>query len=649
MQGFEKIDLNLSKEEQSETSPNDHPAQKQTRLTKKKVIIASALLVLTLFSALIFFPVQKTYFSAQKTSTQAKRVWDAVKRQNIQEASVELEKTKSALAETEKNLATLSLLRFVPGLHLYYSDAEHLVKAGSNGLAVATILVDSLKPYADVLGLKGEGSFTGGTAEQRIQTVVLTMGKVTPRIDDIAKYLLLAKEEVDGIDPARYPAFLAGGKIHKQLINLRQYTDQGVTLINEARPLVKVLPTLLGEAKERKYLVLFQNDKELRATGGFITAYAIFRIDRGIIHVDTSGDIYNLDNSLKKRSKAPEPILAYLPKVTTFNLRDANLSPDFIESMKTFTTLYQDATRKVDVDGIIALDTHVLTSTIKILDDEVYAAGIKFTSKNDKRCDCAQVIYVLEDIISRPVGYEKGAGRKDIIGVLIFSILEKALQSSPKKYWGPLVQQLLTLANQKHVLFYLFDKEAQEGIEALNAAGRIKPFEGDYLHVNNTNFAGAKANLYVKESVVQEIDIGSDGTITKTLTLSYKNSYPPSNCDLEAGQLCLNAPLRNWLRIFVPKGSTLIKSQGSEVKMKSYEELDKTVFEGFFTVKPQGSSTFTITYSLPFKLKKGSPLPLLIQKQPGTDRNQYIIKVNGKEVEKFELLTDREIKIESPR
>lgn len=643
LDGFEKIDLTSQSsnapEQEQETIAMERASSKGL---KKKIAfpLVATVIVGVLILAMLFLA-QQVYFSSVGTFHQAKKALDAIKSQDLTQIEVELGKTKIELAKTQKSLAVLSFLRFIPLLGSYYSDADHLGKAASHTLAIATIFVDSLKPYADVLGLKGEGSFVGGSAEQRIQTVVLTMGKITPRIDEVAKYATFIQGEIDAINPNRYPTFLVGN-IHKQLVTVREITDSGVALVNEARPLVKVLPALLGESKEKRYLVLFQNDKELRATGGFLTAYAVFRIDKGIIHVDSSDDIYALDNSLKKRQKAPEPILKYLPKVTTFNLRDSNLSPDFVASMKTFNTLYQDTTRKVAIDGIIALDTHVLVSVIKLLDDEVYAAGIKFHTKEDERCDCPQVIYELEDRISRPIGYER-SGRKDLIGVLLYAIMEKALQSSPKKYWGPLFQQFLTEVSEKHVLFYLFDTEAQKGIEALHAAGRIRQFEGDYLHVNNTNFAGAKANLYTKETVGQDILLGEDGTITKTVTLTYKNPYPPSNCDLEAGQLCLNAPLRNFLRIYVPKGSALVKSQGSEVKVTSYEELGKTVFEGFFTVKPQGQAVFTITYTLPFKLKKGSVLPLLIQKQPGTDANEYIVRVNGRQVHKFPLRRDLEL------
>lgn len=655
MAEFEKIDLDSPKTTISETASFSSP-KKQSRFPKQTIFILLGvfLLVAVLAVFTIVLPAKKVYGSAQKTYTQARSAWDAIKKQNVELAGVELEKTKQSLSETQKDLQALSFTRFIPLLGSYYSDADHLVKAGFHGLDGAIVVVDSLKPYADLLGLKGEGgSFVLGSAEERIQTAVLTMGKITPRIDEVVKDLELAKKEVDAINPNRYPSFIIGGKINQQMVQLRSMTDQGVSLLAEARPLIKILPSLLGDPEEKKYLVLFQNDNELRPTGGFITAYAIFRLDKGVVHVDTSSDIYNLDNTLSNKPKAPEPILKYFPKVTTFNLRDSNLSPDFIESMKTFNSLYKNARGKVDVDGIIALDTRVLVSMIKILDDEVYAGGIRFTSQIDKRCDCPQVIYELERLISTPLSIDirytnlaaVQAQRKDILGTLIYSIMQKALKSSPKKYWGPLMQDMITQIDQKHVLFYLYDKDAQLGVEALNAAGRIKAFDGDYFHINEANFGGQKANLFVKESVSQQIEVAGDGVVTKTITINYKNPYPPSDCNLERGDMCLNAPLRNWVRVYAPAGSKLLESKGSEVKVTSYEELGKTVFDGFLVVRPLGAATYTLKYTLPFKLKKGSPLPFLIQKQPGTNNNQYEVRLNGKTASKFELLTDKELSL----
>lgn len=649
MGGFNKIDLNTKEESSSNKSSADSQisvlkTKKSFKLPKKwfiPLIVVVLLLLSSVFTVVL--PAKKTINSAKKTYTQAKKAMDAVKKQNIALAGEELVLAKKELLATQKDLKSMSYLKFVPIAKGYYNDADHLLKAGVYGVDAAKLLTDSLAPYADVLGLKGQGSFVGGSAEQRIQTAVLTMGKITPKIDEISKYLIEAEKEIHAVDPGHYPSFLGGSKIKTQLSQLKTVASEGVVFVNEAKPLIKVFPSLLGESKEKKYLVLFQNDNELRPTGGFITAYAIFRVDRGNIQVEGSSDIYALDNAISKKPQAPEILKKYLDE-NIVNLRNVNYSPDYVESMKTFYSIYSP-NGKANIDGIIAIDTNVLVSTIKILDDQISAAGMTFTTKIDKRCDCPQVIYALEDTISRPVNYQK-SGRKDILGVLLYEIMKKALSSSPKIYWGPLMQSLVTQTSQKHVLFYLLDKDAQNGIEALNAAGRIRPFEGDYLHINEANFKGQKANLFIKESVTQEVNVKGDGSVEKTITINYKNSFPPSDCNLERGGLCLNADLRNVVRIYVPKGSQLIDSKGSEVKVSTGEEFGKTVFQGFLRVRPMGAAKYTITYKLPFKLEKGSPLPMLIQKQAGTDAFEYETKLNGKKVKKFNLDTDKEIKLE---
>lgn len=656
---FQNMQTGPSPVQSASVSPdlNSSYKEKKSMVPKKGIVIVLAIIIVLCIGvlAILIAPVQKTYSSALKTQAEAKKAWDAVKKQNVELASEELVKTKQALDETKRDLNSFSYAKFIPIVNIYYSDAGHMLQAGAHGLNAASLLVNSVKPYADVLGLnKGKGSFVMGSAEDRIRVAVSTLGKITPRIDDISNELVLARKEIDMVSPSHYPSIFMLGKVNSSLTQIRTISDQGVMLVSQARPLIKILPALLGEEKEKKYLILFQNDKELRPTGGFITAYAVFRIDKGVIHVDKADDIYTLDNNLRVKVKAPDAILKYLPNVTTFNIRDSNLSPDFVESMKTFNSMYQNTSDKTTVDGIIALDTHVLASTIKILDDEVWAGGMLFTSKNDKRCDCPQVIYTLESLTDQPKSLDlrvsslaaEQAHRKDILGILLYSIMQKALKSSPKLYWGPLMQQMITETNQKHVLLYLYDQDAQKGVEALGVAGRIRDFDGDYLHINQANMGGAKANLFVDESVKEAVDVAGDGTITKTITISYKNPHAPSDCNLERGGLCLNATLRDWVRLYVPKGSVLVNSQGSEVKVTTYQELGKTVFDGFLTVRPLGTATYTITYKLPFKINKNSSFPLLIQKQPGRDNDEYTLVVNGRTVAKSLLLTDIETKIQ---
>ncbi len=642
MEGFTKLNLDTPN-----TPSQPMPQKRKFRLhlsPRNSTILAAIIVVVVLFGVFgIFLPVKKAYTQAKLTQTDAQAALYGLKTENIQIASDELAKTQSDLTQTQKDLQGMVYLKFIPPFNFYYSDAEHLLQAGVYGLNAGQIFVEAVKPYADVLGLKGGHSFSGGTAQQRIELAVTTMSKVTPKIDEIEQQLTLARAEIDKVDPNHYPSLFGGDKVRTQLTQLRTVTDQGATFVSQAKPLIKVLPSLLGEPTQKKYLILFQNDKELRPTGGFITAYAIFSLTHGAIHVDTSSDIYSLDATVPSKPVAPRPILLYLPKVPQLNLRDTNLSPDFVVSMNTFNKLYKTAGGYTPVDGIIAIDTSVLVDSMKILGD-ITVDGSTFTTQTDPRCNCPQVIYQLEAITDQPVEFQR-SNRKGIIGDLMYAIMQKAFSSSPKLYWGPLFQGMIGDIAQKHILFDVYNTDAQSGLASLNATGQILPFDGDYLHINDTNFGGAKANLFLTEGVAQNYAVQGDGTIQKTVTISYKNPYAPSDCNLEHGNLCLNAVQRDWLRIYVPQGSKIISSQGSEVKMTSYNEIGKTVFEGFLTVRPLGTATFTITYTLPFKVASGSPLPLMIQKQPGTYNNQYTISVGGSQVQSFPLLSDQTLKL----
>ncbi len=177
----------------------------------------------------------------------------------------------------------------------------------------------------------------------------------------------------------------------------------------------------------------------------------------------------------------------------------------------------------------------------------------------------------------------------------------------------------------------------------MNFAGVIKNTGGNYLHINDVNFAGAKSDMFIKRSAKYDLNIDKDGKGIVTLTMDYKNPAPPSDCGLESGGLCLNGLLRNWVRVYVPKGAKLLDFKGSEKDVKTYDDLEKTVFEGFLIVKPQGASQAVIRYTLPQKIEKGKSYPLLIQKQPGTDNNAYEIYVNGRKIYSFELLRDKEV------
>ena len=609
--------------------------------------------VLLLFSGACFLMARPVIVKAKQALSLGQEAYSSVKDQDLIKTNDKLKETKTKIEEAKTSYRILSWLKVVPFLNNYYKDGERGLNAALRGIEAGEILTEAIAPYADVLGFKGKGSFSGGSTEERLVKIVETLDKITPQIDESIKKLEEAQQDIQLINPNRYPKQVAKKPVREKIEEVKVQFGELVVSLKETEPILEVLPALLGHPEQRKYLIIFENDDELRPTGGFITAYSILTIESGKIRADNSNDIYSLDKKNPYKVKTPpEAIKKYLLSadlntgiVPYWYLRDMNFSPDFFESMKVFEENYQKIPGEPKIDGIIALDTKILKDLVMLLGDlEVPGFG-KFTMNEDKRChNIPQIVCELEYIVDTPIGGEK-VDRKGILGPMMQAIMQKAM-TVPKALWPRLLKLGLQDIKEKHTLLYFNRENEQQAAESFKAAGRLVSYEGDYLHINDSNFGGAKSNLFVEHTVEQEINIDNNGTVEKTLTLTYVNPEPMDNCNLERKSgLCLNGILRNFIRIYVPKGSKLIETIGSEVDVKTYDELDKTVFEGFFTLRGDGGKAkLVVKYNLPFEVKDTKTYNLFIQKQPGTLGHKYIINLDDYQ-EEFKLETDKEFRL----
>lgn len=533
----------------------------------------------------------------------------------------------------------------LPFLGKYPQDIQFGLTAAKHLSNSLKTLIVSVEPYADLLGFNTsfeqskEKTTKPQSIEDRIVFMAQTLDKITPELDRVALDMQEAQKALDNIDPNDYPEQIRGEKVRSKIVSLKSTISESTQLLLQAKPLIKLLPDLLGNPNAKTYMVLFQNDAELRPTGGFMTAYAFLRVTKGKIEPLSSFDIYDLDARFNKKVPAPEAIKKYLNE-TYLNLRNSNMSPDYKVSMDTFYKYYREIPGMPRPDGIIAIDTRFPVEILKIIGPIGVGGWGNFGPQNDPRCDCPQVVFALEEIADRPVAGIK-TGRKAVLGPLMHSMMANAM-GSPKHTWPKLLNVMLQSIKEKHLIFYFMEDKTQKIAEDFNAAGRIKPFTGDYLHINDANLGGAKTDMYITREVEQEI-ISNDGRVSKTVSISYNNPRKGDNCNLEAGKLCLNGTYRDYLRLYVPKGSKLISVVGSEVEAKTSEDLDKTVFEAFFTMRPQSQSKVVFKYELPPLSISG--YKLLIQKQPGTGTIKHTILFNGNQ-SIVDITEDKELILE---
>lgn len=629
---------------------------KKVKSKKVKRIVRFFLIILVIFGVvgaigglLVGRPAYATYKKGLVLVESAKRMKDSTNSQDIAVIRSELQNVKRDLASFNDSFQALGWMRALPKLGAYWNDGNAAIIAGNYAIETGEIVITTIEPYADIIGLTGASSQQSDspedTANDRIEFLVQSLEGILPQMDAISEKATKAHEALLTIDPARYPEEFKGRKIRSQLEQVLALSDEAISLLTESKPLIEKAPYLLGMDDTRTYLLLFQNDKELRPTGGFLTAYAVMNVRNGKVSPVSSNDIYNLDSKYRPSIEAPEPIRNYLkgPYVADKNLRlrDMNWSPDFYESMTLFTEEAAKAGVK-NIDGIVAVDTSVVVSILNVIGRIGVPGFGNFSTENDPRCNCPQVIYELESFadVEGPVVWDDNTGkivyaprgygnRKEIVGPLMNSVLANTL-GQPKEKVPALAQAAWEMVTQKHVLAFFFDPDAQKGAEGFNIAGRIKATDADYLHINDANLGGRKSNLYVTQDVHQTVEFGRDGTATKTVEITYKNT--------QAHDGWLNSILPNWTRIYVPEGSQLISAEGFMEDAQTYTDLGKTVFAGGFQLRPQGVAKVTVKYTLPMKFTK--EYKVLVQKQPGLDKPLYTFTV-GKKTDEQLLATDK--------
>ncbi len=145
---------------------------------RRKILIG----VLILFLICGFF-IARTIFAAQKSIKDLKLVTAALENQDLDSAKNALKATKKDFETTRSSLFVFTPLRFLPVLGWYVSDAQNGLDAAISGVDAGNTFAEALTPYADILGLKGKGTFLGGTAQERLAKGIEALSKVTPQLD----------------------------------------------------------------------------------------------------------------------------------------------------------------------------------------------------------------------------------------------------------------------------------------------------------------------------------------------------------------------------------------------------------------------------------------------------------------------------------
>lgn len=385
---------------------------------------------------------------------------------------------------------------------------------------------------------------------------------------------------------------------------------------------------LKNDGIERTFLILFQNNLELRPGGGYIGTFGILKVKDGTVLDIQTHDLSNFDGRIPDTEEPPYPMRETL-NIKSWKMRDSNYSPDFSENAKKAEYFYKLGGGEEKLDGIIGLTTNVLLTALKItgpISIEGYPGSY----------DHENAIIALEYQVEKGYaeqGIEKGE-RKSIMNDLAKEIASKiSLLNASQKL--ELFKTVISDLEQKDIQLYFKDIALQQKVEQVSWGGQVdQKWEQDYLLAVDANLGAWKSDYYVKRSTEYNIDL--TGEVPKVnLKITYNHTALQKDW--------MTRDYLSYLRVYVPEDSWLISNTESK-DTRFGNELGKKYFGFIVKVPINSSKTVELQYTLPDKLIEG-PYDLKIQKQAGVSDVPVKINIKDREGNKksFEILLNSDL------
>lgn len=363
----------------------------------------------------------------------------------------------------------------------------------------------------------------------------------------------------------------------------------------------------------RTYIVLFQNNYELRPTGGFISTYGELTFAHGFFTGIEFHDVYGEvdDHDFVE----PPLILSALLSSEEYQghtFRDANFDPDFNKTRDELIEFYKITNPDARVDGVIAADFTFLEQLVALY-EPLEVEGYELTEQN-----LFETLSAVVSDIDRH-NEEALAERKSITSPLVKTILFKSVILP----WRLLaIRDLAAQAfEEKHLLASFTRSGLQSSFHSRNWDGALpQSTMGDFLAINDGNYGGMKSNRYITRDVQYELEVTEKTDVlgnpivkaTVTVTLSHEGTW----------NIPLSGAYTGYLRTMIPLGSNV--EVGSEI---TEDREDTEVLGEMVELAPGESVSYTYSYELPEYVWSDGSYYLHLHKQPGTEGDRYRVVV----------------------
>lgn len=290
-----------------------------------------------------------------------------------------------------------------------------------------------------------------------------------------------ANAEVASLDSSGYT-----GALRPRFEKYVELVGRTTRALTSAHTAVQVLPTMVGADGPRDYLLIFQNNAEIRATGGMPGSWALLHAENGTLALTkqgTASDFPTLDKPVLPLSRAETAVYGE-PLGTYF--QDPGFTPDYPRAAELWRAHWNRTFPAVPIDGVISLDpvglSYLLAGTGPV---EVGAATL--TSDN-----------LVEELLDKPY--------VDLTPVAQDAFFARATRSIFKAATGDLaspldfVQGVDRAASEGRLLVADFDPPIARRLSGTRVAGELSGDDGFTPHVDiGVNDAtGSKMSYYLR-------------------------------------------------------------------------------------------------------------------------------------------------------
>ena len=390
--------------------------------------------------------------------------------------------------------------------------------------------------------------------------------------------------------------------------------------IGHGLEIINVLPNFLGVGSgEKKYLILFQNESELRATGGFIGSYGLLTFNDGELKSLEVKDIYEADGQLPGHVEPPIEIKNHLGEANWY-MRDANWKADFTQTATDIQWFFNKETNS-KVDGVIGIDLAVAKAILEVT-GEIYVPDFSEKITKDNLYEQAE-FYAEKKFFpgsNQKASFLGGLGKQMFETIKNLNITKKA----------ELISKTMDLLESNELQLAINDTKIDSKMSELGWNGEI--YKGscgtencvmDYLYLVESNLGVNKANYFLRRNMEQSIDI-TNGSLSRLVKVTYENTAKNTNWP--------GGDYKNYVRVYLPKDvnvSQIVVMDGIDTTIRKVyknselriREIDEKKEIGFLMTVPVFKRRIVeIRYSSILDLSGKSKFSYInyIQRQPGS-------------------------------